>query len=232
MTPLVLLAGMMCDARLYRHQIASINGRAVMVALITNHDTMAALAEEVLANAPAHFALAGLSMGGIVAMEIIRQAPQRVAKLCLMDTNPLAEIGAVQANRDRHIALAEAGRLEVVMREEMKPRYLADNNPQRGAILDLCLAMALALGKDVFIRQSRALQNRIDQTDTLARYTQPTLILHGEADSLCPPERHQLMHRLMPHATYQRIVNAGHLPTLEQPERTTELLQRWLYSDA
>ena len=102
MTPLVLLPGMMCDARLFRPQIEALSARwPVMVAPIGGHDTMARLAAEVLSAAPARFALAGLSMGGIVAMEILRQAPERVARLALLDTNPLAERPEVKARRGR-----------------------------------------------------------------------------------------------------------------------------------
>ncbi len=100
MTPLVLLPGMMCDARLFVPQIGAISGRrAVMTAAVGGADTMAALAREVLAHAPPRFALAGLSLGGILAMEVLRQAPDRVERLALLDTNPRAETDAARARR-------------------------------------------------------------------------------------------------------------------------------------
>ncbi|SEV90444.1 Pimeloyl-ACP methyl ester carboxylesterase [Cognatiyoonia koreensis] len=228
MIPLVFLPGMMCDARLFASQIATFSQeRAVQVAHIGGADTVSALAAQVLAHAPPRFALAGLSMGGIVAMEILSQAPDRVARIALMDTNPKAEADAILDARETQIAKVRAGGLAGVMRDEMKPRYLADG-PQRDAILELCMDMALGLGPDVFENQSRALQTRPDQQDTLRNAQCPALILCGREDALCPLHRHTLMADLMPHATLQVIENAGHLPTLEQPQETTAALRRWL----
>ena len=226
--PLVLLPGMMCDARLYFPQLAAFSHeRSVTVAPVGAHDTVTALAAEVLANAPPTFALAGLSMGGIVAMEVIRQAPDRVTRLALLDTNPKAEIDAVKQNREPQIAKVRQGKLRAVMRDEMKPNYLTDG-PQMGQILDLCMAMADTCGPEVFIRQSRALQSRSDQQRTLRQVRVPTLILCGEDDALCPIHRHTLMHELVTGSTLEIIAKAGHLPTLEQPDATNKALSQWL----
>jgi pimeloyl-ACP methyl ester carboxylesterase len=228
MTPLVLLPGMMCDARLFAPQTAALSARrAVHLAPIGGHDSMAALAAEVLAHAPPRFALAGLSMGGIVAMEVLRQAPERVERLALLDTNPRAEPPEVQARRAPQIEKARAGGLAAVMRDEMKPNYLA-GGPRRGDILDLCMAMALDLGPEVFERQSRALAARPDQQETLRAFRGPALVLMGEDDRLCPRDRHELMHALIEGYRLAIVEGAGHLPTLEQPERTTAELIRWL----
>jgi pimeloyl-ACP methyl ester carboxylesterase len=137
MTPLVLLPGMMCDSRLFAQQIDAFAGqRAVHVAPISAHDNVGDLARAVLASAPPRFALAGLSMGGIVAMEILRIAPDRVERLALLDTNPKSETEAVQALREPQIAKVEKGGLIKVMRDEMKPNYLTDG-PNHARILDL-----------------------------------------------------------------------------------------------
>lgn len=228
MNPLVLLPGMMCDARLFGPQIAALSGTTPLISVpLTGHDSVGALAAEVLACAPGRFALAGLSMGGIVAMEVLRQAPDRVARLALLDTNPLAERPEVKARRIPQMAAVEQGELRRVMRDEMKPNYLADG-PRQGAILDLCMAMAIDLGPDVFLRQSRALMDRPDQTETLRSFAGPSLVLCGRQDGLCPVERHELMHDLLRNSTLTVIEGAGHLPTLEQPEETTAALRRWL----
>ncbi|MBY6058010.1 alpha/beta fold hydrolase [Leisingera daeponensis] len=228
MTPLVLLPGMMCDARLFAPQIAALSGRSpIVTAPISRHDTMTALAAEVLSYAPPRFALAGLSMGGIVAMEILRQAPGRIAGLALMDTNPLAELDEVKARRGPQIEAVRNGGLRRVMAGDMMPNYLADG-PDHAAILDLCMAMATDLGPEVFIRQSRALRGRADQTATLRAYSGPALVLCGREDIPCPVSRHELMHRLMPQSRLEIIEQAGHLPTLEQPQDTTAALLRWL----
>ena len=226
--PLVLLPGLMFDARLFAPQVAALSAEMpVTVADIGGHDTMAALAAAVLADAPPVFALGGLSMGGIVAMEVLRQAPERVAKLALMDTNALVEAPEMQARRGPQMDKARAGQLEQVMREEMKPNYLTEG-PQRAAILDLCMDMAMDLGADVFVRQSMALRERPDQCDTLRGVRVPTLVLCGRDDRLCPVARHELMHALVSDSVLEIIEGAGHLPTLEQPEQTTVALHRWM----
>lgn len=227
MTPLILLPGMMCDARLFGPQIGALSALGpVSVAGLGGADSIEGLAEAILADAPPRVALAGLSMGGIVAMEMLRQAPERVAGLALMDTNPLAETDAAKARRGPQIDKARAGGLADVMRDEMKPNYLTEG-PRRGEILKLCMEMALDLGPEVFCRQSIALRERRDQTETLAAYDGPTLILCGRDDALCPVERHELMHGLMPGSKLTIIEGAGHLPTLEQPDQTTAALMRW-----
>ena len=222
--PLVLLPGMMCDARLFAHQTAALNATVLPV---TEGDNMEALAAVVLRDAPDRFALGGLSMGGIVAMEVVRQAPHRVLGLALMDTNPLPELPEVRVRRGPQIDKAAAGGLESVMRDEMKPYYLADG-PDRAAILDLCMDMALDLGPEVFIRQSLALRDRPDQSATLRIYQGQSLVLCGREDRLCPIARHELMHDLLPASTLCIIDGAGHLPTLERPEQTTAALRDWL----
>ncbi|MGI9370305.1 MAG: alpha/beta fold hydrolase, partial [Ruegeria sp.] len=142
MTPLIFLPGMMCDARLFGPQINALSGnRPVMTFPLSRHDHVQAMADDILKNAPPDFALAGLSMGGIVAMEVLRRAPERVTHLALLDTNPLAERPEVKARRAPQMAAVRDGKLRSVMRDEMKPHYLADG-PYRGAILDLCMAMA------------------------------------------------------------------------------------------
>ncbi|PWJ22396.1 alpha/beta fold hydrolase [Jannaschia seohaensis] len=226
-TPLVLLPGMMCDARLFAPQMAGLANRSVTLGTVAGADSVPGIAEEVLAAAPARFALAGLSMGGIVAMEMMAQAPERIAGLCLMDTNPLAETEAVAARRAPQIESVQAGGLRAVMRDEMKPNYLADG-PNRGAILDLCMTMAEGLGPEVFVAQSRALQTRLDRCETLRGVAVPSLVLCGEDDALCPLKRHTLMHELIPDSRLVVIAGAGHLPTLEQPEAVDAALTEWL----
>lgn len=228
MTPLLFLPGMMCDARLFAPQIAAFSAqRTVSVATMGGADSMSALAAGVLADAPPRFALAGLSMGGILAMEVVRQAPDRVAGLALLDTNPRAELDEVKARRTPQMEAARAGNLRAIMRDEMKPNYLVDSD-RKQALLDLCMDMAMDLGPEVFVNQSLALRDRPDQQDTLRAFPRPSLVLCGRHDALCPIERHELMHSLLPESQLVIIENAGHLPTLEQPEQTTAAMARWL----
>ncbi|MEM9709655.1 MAG: alpha/beta hydrolase [Pseudomonadota bacterium] len=227
MEPLVLLPGLMCDARLFEPQVAAFSGeRPVQVAPLIG-ETIEEIAASVIANAPPRFALAGLSMGGIVAMEILRKAPDMVARLALLDTNHLAETPEVAAAREPQIALVKAGRLEDVMRDEMKPRYLAPG-PRRTEILHLCMEMAKHLGPDRFVTQSRALMRRPDQSATLKAADCPVLVLCGSHDTLCPVSRHEEMAGLVPNATLEIVEDAGHLPTLEKSEETNAAMDRWL----
>ncbi len=229
MTPLVLLPGMMCDARLYGPQIAALSGsRAVHLAPIGGHDTMAALAAEVLAHAPPRFALAGLSMGGIVAMEILRQAPDRVERLALLDTNPRAETPEAQARREPQIAKARAGDLA----ERHARRDEAELPRRRSASVrhPRPLPRHGARPRPGGLRAPvpRARRPPRPARRPLAAFRGPTLVLTGEDDRLCPRDRHELMHALIPGSRLAIIPGAGHLPTLEQPEATTNEIIRWL----
>lgn len=226
--PLVLLPGMMCDARLFLPQIATFSpSRSITVMPLHGHETMKALAHQILAEAPPHFALAGLSMGGIVAMEVVRQAPARVRRLALLDTNPMADAPDKAVIREAQVNRVNNGELRSVMRDEMKPNYLAPG-PEQQRILNLCMEMAEALGPKVFEQQSVALQNRPDQSKTLKSVTVPTLLLCGESDQLCPVSHHEMMRDLIPESRLCVIPDAAHLPTLEQPKLTNKILDEWL----
>lgn len=228
MTPLVLLPGMMCDERLFAPQISELSKqREVHFAQISGHETISELAADVLNNAPPVFALAGLSMGGIVAMEVLSQASDRVERIALLDTNPLAELSHVAKGRGPQIDAVKNGHLKEKIRDEMKPNYLFDG-VKKTEILKLCMDMALDIGPDAFIRQSIALRDRVDQKNTLRTYKRPALVLCGKHDILCPLEHHELMHNLLENSKLEIIEDAGHLPTLEQPKITTTALVSWL----
>ena len=228
--PLVFLPGHMCDGRLFANQVEAISSkRAVHLANFRHGATMAEFAANVLASAPPRFVLCGLSMGGIVAMEILRTAADRIAGLVLMDTNHRAETRERAKARLRTIALVKRGDLALasVIRDEMKPAYLADG-PRNSPILELVMAMAMSLGSQVFERQARAIMSRPDQADTLRRTAVPALVICGEEDKLCPLQIHEDMVGLIPGAKLEVVRGAGHLVPLEQPERTNELILDWL----
>lgn len=226
--PLVMIPGMMCDGRLFAPQIATFSGRrAVQIAPISEFDSVEALAADILSAAPARFALAGLSMGGIVAMEILRQAPERVDRVALIGTNPRAETDAVKDKRGPQLAAVRAGELASVMSGQMIPLYSHDGveTPDLDA---LALDMALDLGPEVFLRQSQALMDRPAQMDTLAAYKGQALVLVGESDKLCPLDRHTQMADLLENGRLEVIQEAGHITVLEQPEAVNTALARWL----
>ena len=219
---------MMCDERIFAPQIEElVSKRSVHVADISKHDNISDLAADVLSHAPPKFCLVGHSMGGIVAMEICAQDPKRIEKLVLIDTNPLAELEEVKLKREPQISDALSGKLINVIRDEMKPNYLASSENQ-DIILNICLEMALSLGPKVFINQSRALQTRADQQSNIQSINIPVLIMCGSEDKLCTVERHEMMHNMISNSELKIINNAGHMPTLEQPSETTEVLKEWL----
>lgn len=225
---LVLLPGMMCDARLFVPQIADLSrDHVVTVAPITQGERVEEIASAILDGLPAKFALAGLSMGGIVAMELLRRAPERITRIALMDTNPLAETPQTAAAYEPMIIGARAGRLDEVMRGFMRPDFLAPG-PQRLSVLNKVFDMARDLGPEILVRQVRALQRRRDQQAVLRKCKVPALVLCGEHDRLTPLKRHAFMAELIPSARLEVIADAGHLPTLEAPEAVTTALRAWL----
>ncbi|APE42933.1 alpha/beta hydrolase [Sulfitobacter alexandrii] len=226
--PLVLLPGMMCDARLFGPQIAELSAdTAVMLAPITRGERIEEIASGILDLLPKRFAVAGQGMGGVVAMELLRRAPDRITRICLMGTNPLAETPATAADREPRIVRVRSGRLLEVMREELPASTLAPG-AQRTDVLELALDMAETLGSEIYIRQARALQRRRDQQAALRKCRAPALILCGQHDTVSPVKRHSFMAELIPYAKLVVLENAGHLPTLEQPGETTAALREWM----
>jgi pimeloyl-ACP methyl ester carboxylesterase len=225
---LVLLPGAMCDARVFAPQLARFSReRAVMVAPVTGGDRIEEIASQLLDVLPRRFALAGLSMGGIVAMEILRRAPERPTRIALMDTNALAETPASAADYEPLIIKLRAGQLEEAVTALIRPEILAPG-PGRPAVIRQMVTMAEALGTEAIIRQLRAIQRRRDYQAVLRKAQLPALVLCGAHDRLTPPRRHELMAELIPGARLEVIGEAGHLPVLETPEAVNAALDAWL----
>ncbi len=227
---LVFLPGMMCDARLFAPQVKHFEGSfEVHVAPLSGADSLEAMAAAALARIPfERFSLAGLSMGGIAAMEMMAQASERIERVAILDSNHLADAAERRSIRQRQIADVKAGKLRQVIIEEMKPHYLAEANRGDAALLELLIEMAIDLGHRVFIEQSLALMKRRDYSDVLAAWEKPLLLLCGEEDALCPPERHRAMAALCPQAELKIIAGAGHISSLEQPEEVSRLMDSFL----
>lgn len=226
--PVVLIPGLMADARLFLPQMVGLGAvRAMQVALVTTGETVEAMSAYVLAAAPARFALIGHGLGGDVALDMVRREPDRVTRVVLMATDPLSEPPKAAAAREARIVAARSGRLAEAMLGEIPRAALADT-PWRDEVLALVRDMALGLGEGVFLRQSRALQRRPDQQKTMRRVKIPALILVGAQDTLVPVRRQEFTAGLMPFGKMQLIDDAGHLPTLEQPEAVTTALEVFL----
>lgn len=226
--PLVLIPGLMADARVFLPQMVRLGAsRAMQVVLPTQGETVEQMSESILAGLPPKFALLGHGLGGDVALDLIRRAPERVTRVALLATDPLAEPPASAAAREARIVAARSGRLAQAMAEEIPRDSLADS-PWRDEILALVQDMALGLGEGVFLRQSRALQRRPDQQKTMRRVKLPALVIAGEADTLVPMRRSEFTAGLMPFGKLQVIAGAGHLASLEQPEAVSEALEAFL----
>jgi len=229
--PLVLLPGMMCDARVFAPQLTAFSPRmAVTVAPVTGGDRIEEIASRLLDVLPRRFALAGLSMGGIVAMELVRRAPDRVSRLALIDTNALAETPQSAAEYEPLIIKLRAGRIDEAVQAVIGPGTLAPG-PGRAAVLAQMTEMARAVGADAAVRQVRAIQRRRDYQAVLRRCAVPALVLCGAHDRLTPPRRHELMAGLLPHAELLVIAEAGHLPVIETPQAVNAALAGWLGRD-
>lgn len=226
--PVILIPGLMSDARLFMHQITHLSlGRPVMVALPMPGTTVEEMSQAVLNAAPAKFALVGLGLGGDVALDVVRRGMDRVTRIALMSTDPLAETPQSAAAREARMVAARSGRLVHAMAEEIPASALADT-PRRAAVQKLITEMAINLGEGVFFAQSRALQRRPDQQKTMRRAMIPALIIAGAYDTVVPMRRQEFVAGLMPFAKLHVIENAGHLPPLEQPEAVTEALEAFL----
>ena len=226
--PLVLVPGLLQDARVFWHQIIGLSaGRAVQVASPGALPSVEEMAKRTLATAPPCFAVAGHWLGALVAMEILRRAPERVTRIAFLDVNPLAETPQAAAEREERMVIARAGRLPDAVLAEVPAGALA---PGEGRIEAQAMLqdMADALGPETYLAQSRALMRRPDHQRTLRSARLPALVLCGEYDTICPVRRHEFLAELMPHARFQLIRNAGHLPMLEQPEAVTAALSAWL----
>ncbi|OOY30968.1 alpha/beta hydrolase [Thioclava sp. F36-6] len=225
--PLVFLPGFMCDARLFWHPLQELSSeRSVMVARLRGA-TIEEMAQTVLDEAPPQFALVGHWLGAIVAIEILRRAPDRVSQVALLDVSPLPEMPQIAAARETRIVKALTGRLDEMMLEEIPAESLAPE-PGRAEIQAMMLEMAAGLGADTFEAQSRALMRRPDLQRTLRATKTRALLMCGEYDKICPPRRHEFLAELMPHAEFRLILGAGHLSPLEQPEKITQNLRDWL----
>jgi pimeloyl-ACP methyl ester carboxylesterase len=229
--PLALLPGLLCDGALWRHQIEGLSGLAdCRVADFTSQSTIAAMAESVLDRMPERFALAGLSMGGYVALEIMARQPRRVAKLALLDTRASPDAPDQARRRRGLIELAEKGRFKGVT-PRLLPLLIHPDRQAEETLPAAVMAMAERIGRDAFLRQQQAILTRRDQRGRLGEIACPTLILCGRQDALTPLEEHREMAAAIPDARLEVIEDCGHLAPMERPEAVTAILRDWLVGD-
>ncbi len=227
---LLFLPGLLNDSALWRHQIKEFEGDySVQVGDLTVADSMEALAASVLKKAPAKFTLIGLSMGGYVALEIMRQAPERVERLVLMDTSARPDNLEQKRRRRGLIELSNKGKFKGVT-PRLLPMLISEKHLQDKKMTQEIMDMAERVGKEAFIRQQTAIMGRADSRPTLAKIKVPTLMVVGAEDAITPPE---LAHEIadgIKGAKLEVVEESGHLSPLEQPEAVNKLLGRWLRS--
>lgn len=227
-TPLLFLPGLLCDEALWRQQIKSLNDMAEShVADLTRHDSIEALAEAVLEKAPEEFALAALSMGGYVAFEIMRRAPQRVTRLCLMDTSARADTPEQKERRQLLLAMSRAGQFKGVT-PRLLPMLIHPSRLGDQELTGIIFAMAGRVGREAFQRQQTAIMNRVDSRPSLQAIKCPVEIICGREDSLTPPDIMQEIAGGIVGARMNVIEACGHLSPLEKPEAVSALMRKWL----
>jgi pimeloyl-ACP methyl ester carboxylesterase len=227
-TPLILLPGLLCNERLWKHQVESLSDIAdILVPDLTTDDNIQALAKKLLESAPKRFALAGLSMGGYVAQEIMRQAPERVLKLALVDTTFKPDAPEQSERRRALMSLANHGEFKGVT-PRLLPMLIHTDRMDDPSVAGVVMEMAESVGKEAFIRQQTAIMNRPDGAGDLPRINCPTLVVCGRQDILTPPGVHFEMAGRIPNAKLVVIEDCAHLPPIERPQAMSALFRYWL----
>ena len=199
----------------------------VTIADHTRADSMSGIAQDILYAAPPRFALVGLSMGGYIAFEMLRQAPQRITKVALLDTSARADAPEQSAMRRAQMSLAAQGRLAEVLEQQL-PRLVGRARREDAALREVFKLMAEEVGAAAFIRQQTAIMGRTDSRPTLGDIRCPALVLVGAEDELTPPERAAEIAGGIAGARLVTVPHSGHVSTLEQPEEVTRALLEWL----
>jgi len=226
---LVLIPGLLNDSALWAHQIDQLSDLVdrIVVPDISRYEDIAPIAAQVLAETEGDLAVAGLSMGGYVAFEILRQAPERVERLALIDTSARQDADEQRRRRRGLIELAEKGRFKGVT-PRLLPMLVHESRLGDAAVTKPIFEMAARIGKDGFIRQQKAILGRPDSRALLPAVTVPTLVMVGRQDQLTPPHLAEEMASGIRGAVLHVVEDCGHLPALERAEETTEVMRGWL----
>lgn len=229
MTQIILIPGLACDAVMWQAQMSALpaNYRAHVTDAHTRADTIEAMARSLLDEHPGELILCGASMGGIIAMEAVHQAPRRIRALALLGTNARPETDDMRRLREAAIALFADGRAAEVLRANLPLAF----HPSRAAdapLLRAYLDFVLKAGSGQLIRQNRAIMARPDARSHLPAVSCPTLVLCGDADQLTPPECSREIASLIPAASLVMVPQCGHMLTMEQPDAVNAALLQWL----
>lgn len=226
--PLVLLGGTLCDARLWTPLLDHLHVSHAIVVTLDGADSAAALSQQLLATLPPRFCLVGFSLGAIVALQMLADAPQRMAGLALLSVNPLADDPCNAPSRRAAVNAAREQGIGPWLSATLWPRYVAVQNLEAEHLHRTLVQMAERAGIDTFARQTEVAISRADNRRALAAFRAPTLILNGAQDPICTPHHHQLAAQAAPHACHETFADCGHFLPLEAPERLASRLQDWL----
>lgn len=228
MHSLILIPGLAGNAVMWRAQLHGLADREPVVSEVhTHHDTIPAMATALLQQHPGRLVLCGASMGGMIAMEAARQAPERIAGLALLGTVASPETEAMRALRESAIELFSQGRAAEVIEPNVAFAFHPDNALNR-ELVDSYLEFVLRAGAAQLISQNRAVIARPDARLHLARIQCPVLVMCGEADQLTPPEHSREIADLCPNSRLVMVPRSGHMLTMEQPEVVNAVLREWL----
>ncbi len=227
--PLLLVPGLLCSEDLWRDQLSALADLAEPFVTLEHaaHDSIPAIAGAILAGAPPRFAVAGLSMGGYVLAELWRQAPERITRVCFVDTSARADTPEQTARRRGLLELAEIGRFKGIT-PRLLPLLVHEERLKDEVLVGRILGMAEKIGQDGFIRQQTAIMARADSRAVLPTIGVPAMVICGRQDQLLPLEHSEEIARGIPGAELIVIEECGHLPTMEKPVETNTAMREWL----
>lgn len=230
MPALILVPGLLCDYALWQPQVDALSADfEILIPDMTQHETMPEMAEAVLRAAPsARFALAGLSMGGYVAMEIMRQAPHRVTRVALLDTRARPDTPEETARRLELMRLAQTAKGFTPVTRRMLPLLVHPSRVKDETLARTIREMADRIGVEGYVRQQRAIMSRADSRFDLRKVRAPTLVLCGREDAITSLDMHEEIASIVPGAILEVIDACGHLSALERPAQVNAALRRWL----
>lgn len=232
MTTLYLLCGLLCDDTVWLPQANALrDDYDVRIISFQDFDSIPAMAAHVLSHAPDQFALAGHSMGGRVALDVFRQAPQRIERLALLDTGYAGAAPTEAAQRGALVSKALEEGIGAIAATWALP-MLAPHRREDSVLVNEVLDMVQRMSGDIYARQTRALLSRPDATPVLSTIHCPTLLLCGQEDSWSPPARHEVIASLIPGSMLRIIDRAGHMSTMEEPGAVLAAMQEWLAMSA
>ena len=228
---IVLIPGMMCIRDVFSSQINNLEKKFnVIVKEFNDHRDIELGVKNLASNLPSEFHLLGHSMGGIVAMELVRQHSERVLSLALLNTNPYEEKKGQRNRRNKTLKQLDALDLISLMKSDYISRYFPSDCKDKNKLIEKCVAMASTLNKEVFYNQSVALRDRSDQTTTLRNLNCKTLLVCGENDKLCPVSYHFDMKKMIKRSEIIVLEGVGHMPLLECPKILNNHLKNFYFN--